>query len=528
MRVATVAPPAGVRVPARGLWVPVAGIGCVVLAALAVAAGLGTAPAVAIVLAPAIAYLAWHADPVWSFSIGIAASVFSGNSHYLGFPIGPDRILIFAGLLALALRTPGASGRQVLRAQPVHWLLAVTVLYAALSAVMAGTVFEHQAFFALLDRLAIPFLMFFVAPVAFATARQRSILLATLVVTGGYLGLTALFEGLGVRALVFPQFILDPSLGIHEERARGPFLEAAANGLGIYGCAVATAVALVRWRSVRWVRVACTVVLIVCAVGLVFTLTRAVWIGAAAGTLVALGATPGLRRFVLPAAVAGMLFVVATLFLVPGLSIRASERTQDQLPTWSRLNVNSAAVRMVSDRPLVGFGWGRFVPESGPYLAQHDSYPLIGLGHEVHNVFLARAVDLGLIGAGLWFAALIAALGVATLTRGPPEAIAFRAGLLALLVSWIVAANLGPLGYAFPNLLLWTWAGIVWRWRLPAPARQPAAAMADGTFQGSVLVPTPIRGHRPLSVLPTRSVTPLDRRSRWRVIPRAPHDDAPA
>jgi putative inorganic carbon (hco3(-)) transporter len=490
VRFATVAAQGGLQGPPSRVWAPAAAFGCVAVAAIAAtAAGLGVAPAVAVALAPAIAYLAWHMDPVWSLSLGIAASIFSANSKYLGFPIGPDRILIIGALLALAFRTPGGRGRPVLRVQPVHWLLAVTVLYAGVSGFLGGTLLEHDPFFGLLDHLVLPFLMFFIAPAVFATPRQRSILIATLVVTGGYLGLTALFETLGVRALVFPKYILDPTLGIHEERARGPFLEAVGNGLSLYGCGVAAAVALWRWRHLTWVRVAATVVLVLCAAGLVFTLTRAVWIASAVATLVTLAATPGLRRFLAPVAAAGTLFVVITLALVPGLSDQASEREGAQRPVWARLNVNSAAVRMIGDQPLFGFGWGGFVSASTPYLTQHDSYPLIGQGLEVHNVFLGRAVDLGLIGAAIWLVALVAALGGAAVTRGPPEAIVFRAGLIALMVNWVIVANFGPLGYAFPNLLLWTWAGIVWRWRLPASSLAPAWAIPSRGSPASVWSP---------------------------------------
>jgi putative inorganic carbon (HCO3(-)) transporter len=449
-------------------WAPTAAFGLAALLAIgAAAAGLGAGAAVALALAPAVAYLSWHTDPVWPLSLGIAASVVSSNSVYLGFPIGPDRILIVGGLVALALRTPGASDRPALRIRPIHGLLAVTLVYTVCSAVLSGTVLQHNAFFALLDRMAIPALMFFVAPAAFATTRQRSILLATLVVTGAYLGLTALFETLGVRALVFPKYILDPSLGIHEARARGPFLEAAANGLGLYSCGVAAAVGLARWRGLGWARAACAVVLVLCAAGVIFTLTRAIWIGSVAGTIAALVATRSLRRFLVPAVGASTLLVVATLTLVPGLSVSASERKGAQLPVWDRLNTKTAAMDMIGDRPLFGFGWGRFVTASAPYFRQQAGFPLTGLGLEVHNVFLSRAVELGLIGATIWLAAFVVALGGAATTRGPPEALTLRAGLIALLVSWIVAACFGPLGYAFPTLLLWTWAGILWRWRSP-------------------------------------------------------------
>jgi putative inorganic carbon (hco3(-)) transporter len=466
----------------RPEWAPAAAFGLAAFLAIgAAAAGLGAVAAVALVLAPAVAYLSWRTDPVWPLSIGIAASVVSSNSVYLGFPISPDRILIVGGLIALALRTPGASDRPALRVQPVHVLLAVTLFYALCSAVLSGTTFQHGPFFALLDRIAMPALMFFVAPAAFATARQRSILLATLVVTGAYLGLTALFETLGVRALVFPKYILDPSLGIHDDRARGPFLEAAANGLGLYGCGVAAAVGLARWRALGWARVASAVVLVLCAVGIILTLTRAIWIGSAAGTIAALVATAGVRRFLVPAVAAGIVLVFATLTLVPGLSVSASEREGAQLPIWDRLNTNAAAIQMVGDRPLVGFGWGRFVTASAPYLTQHAGFPLTGAGLEVHNVFLSRAVELGLIGAALWLAAFIVALGGAAVTRGPPEAITLRAGLIALLVSWVVAASFGPLGYAFPTLLLWTWAGILWHWRSGVRGHDPPARAAIAT-----------------------------------------------
>jgi putative inorganic carbon (hco3(-)) transporter len=447
----------------------------------ATAAGLGVLPALVIMAAVPLAALAWRTDPAWPLSLGIATGVFSGNWGHLGVPLGPDRLLIATGLVCLALRAPGARERPALRAQPVHWLLAVVVLYAAYSALLSGTLSNHRAVYGLLDRLALPCLMFFVAPAAFATARQRSILLTTLVVTGGYLGLTALFETLGLRALVFPRYILDPAVGIHQDRARGPFVEAVANGMGLYACGVAAAIALVRWRRPR-ARIAAVAVLALCATGVVFTLTRAVWIASAAGTVAAIVTTPGLRRHLVPVAALAGVLVFATLLFVPGLSVRASARESAQIPVWARLNTASAALHMIADRPLVGFGWGRFVPASGPYYTLHDDYPLYGEGLEVHNVFLARAVDLGLIGAALWLAGLIAAVGGATLTRGPPEAIALRAGLVALLVDWVVVANFGPLGYAFPNILLWTWAGVVWQWRIPTPALGHVPPRAHGTL----------------------------------------------
>ena len=56
-----------------------------------------------------------------------------------------------------------------------------------------------------------------------------------LVAVGAYLGITAFLQEVNLDQLVFPAYITDPSVGIHADRARGPFVEAAANGLVYVG-----------------------------------------------------------------------------------------------------------------------------------------------------------------------------------------------------------------------------------------------------------------------------------------------------
>src|SRR5436190_14005533 len=119
----------------------------------------------------------------------------------------------------------------------IHWVRLAAALYAVGSAMWAGTLGQHDPLFALLDRLGlISSLLFLVAPVAFRTDRQRSHLLVGLVVIGAYLGITALLEEVDLNQLIVPDYITDPTVGIHFNRARGPFVEAAANGLALYGC----------------------------------------------------------------------------------------------------------------------------------------------------------------------------------------------------------------------------------------------------------------------------------------------------
>jgi O-antigen ligase len=361
----------------------------------------------------------------------------------------------FAGELPAAAQRP----RHV---RATAWLLAVAAAYATISAAWADTLATHDGFYGLLDRLGIvPFILFLAAPVVFATERQRDILLGVLVALGAYLGWTALAEGLGLDALVVPHYIVDPSIGIHADRARGPFVEAVANGLALFACAVAATLALARWRRRPAARAAALIVLILCAVGIVLTLTRAVWIASAVAPVVAMLCSPASRRWLLPALLLGGVVAWGALHYVPGLQGKADSRTEDQRPVWDRLNTDEAALRMVGERPVLGWGWNSFVARGTDELRQTGDYPLTGAGLVVHNVFLSNAVELGLAGLAAWLGAFVLGIGATAALRAPPALEPWRLGLIALAINYVIVANFGPLGYAFPTLLLWTWAGIV-------------------------------------------------------------------
>jgi len=451
------------------------------LLAAGVAAGLVCVPAVAsgtlapmrfVLLAAALAavsfcYLAWHLAPAYTFSAAIVLSVFAGNWSGIGLPgsIAPDRFVLLVGMTALLLRAPGGGTRRLPRFQAPHWALALTVFYAAGSALLVGTLLTQDGGFRLLDRLGIvPFAMFFFAPIVFRSPRERSILLATFVALGAYLGLTALFETVGIRELIFPKYILDRGFGLHLDRARGPFVEAEANGLALYGCGVAAVVAAVTWTRHR-PRVFAIAVAVLCAAGTLFTLQRAVWIGAVLATFAVLLTFHALRRYAVVALVALPIVVLGSFTLVPGLELKAKDRARDERPVWDRRNSTAAAFRMIEANPLVGVGWQRFHQDSPPYFQQAGDYPLTGTNEPLHNTFLSNAVELGLLGTLLWLVAIALAVGGAIVRRGPPDLEPWRAGLIAYTVMWVVVANFTPLERPFVSILLMTWAGVVWAGR---------------------------------------------------------------
>jgi putative inorganic carbon (HCO3(-)) transporter len=444
-------------------WAAAGAAGLLAVSA-AVAAGRAGDPMLAYLLVagvlalPAGLAVAGAVSPAVTICAGLALSVFSGNFGRLGVPIGIDRVLVVTGIAAVLVRELRSEQPRV-RVTWLHVCLALVLAYAGLNAVFAGTLGGNEPFFGLLDYLGvIPFALFLVAPAAFPGPAERRLLLGTLVGVGLYLGVTALLETAGPSSLIVPAYIADPSVGIHYGRARGPFVEAAGNGLALYMCGVACAVALAQWRRHRWLP---ALGLLLCAMGIEFTLTRQVWLGAAAATSVAVLAHPVLRRWIVPLAVLGATVVAAGLAVVPGFSDKADTRFASKRPVWDRLNSDDAALRMIADRPLAGFGWYRFGDASRDYYRLAADRALTTVGR-AHNVFLGYAAELGVLAVLAWVACLLAALVGALRRRGPPDLDVWRAGLVAVAVAWLIVANFTPMGYAFVHSVLWLWAGLCW------------------------------------------------------------------
>lgn len=434
--------------------------------AAAVAAATGSsAPYLAASMLIALAglcYLAVWTSPATFIGLALAGTVFSGHSSDLGLPIGPDRLLVAAALVSLTARLPGAASGHRITFRPIHVVLAASAAYAVLSAMQASTLMTQDGFFALLDRFGlVPMLIFSLTPIIFGTARSRNSLLVILVSLGGYLSLTAFSEQLGIDALVFPKYILDPSVGIHFGRARGPFVEAVASGLALYACGVAAAVAAYEWQT-RRARFSAVTVLAACLVGTLFTLTRAVWLATIVATIVALALSPQTRRMIPVIFVGGSVALLVALTVVPGLAGKAEQRTADNGPVWERYATNSAAIRAVKRHPTFGIGWQQWTAKSKEYLRKGNTYPLTRTVAriEIHNVPLSHAAELGLIGASLWALGLGSAVALAVFSRTPSGFDPWRLGMVALFLNWAIVASFGPLSYAFPNLLLWMWAGI--------------------------------------------------------------------
>ena len=432
----------------------------------------------------------WELPPALTMCAAIALRIFSGAWGQIGLGGIPlDRLVILLVLLQVFLRAPGAARLPSLRLRNVHLLMAATVLYLLVSAATAGPISSGAVVQSVLDEFGVaPYLAFLIAPAVFAGRRERDVLLATLVGLGLYLGFTAIFEALGPHSLVFPSYITHVDAADPSGRVNGPFQSSVAEGCATFACLVAAAMAFVQWRGRR--RYVAATAALVCLFGCFSTLERGVWIAAVAGALVTALTSKQARRWIVPGAIVCAVLVAGLLAGSSTLSDKASNRVNDQRSIWDRKNQTAAGIRMIEAKPLLGFGLARYKADSLEYFRQSPDYPQTGrVALEVvgepetieplHNLYVAYAVELGLVGAALWLVTLFWGVGGAILAPGPESLLIWKRGLLALAVFFIFVTFVNPKQPPFEAILLWTWAGVALG-DAPAVARRRPAALPLG------------------------------------------------
>lgn len=397
---------------------------------------------------------------VWLTLGFLVTNMFSGQWALLGIPAPLDRGLLLLALV-LVLLDPF---RPRLRWQPVHAVMVALVLWTTWSAIGAGTLLDEKGLYALLDRIVVPCLLFVVAPTIFATERSRVLLLRTLALMGIYLGAVSFFEMVGPQSLVLPRYITetaatDPMM-IGDPRAHGPFLSGEANGFTMALCLCAAGLLWARSRG--WWRLVTVVAVPACLIGILLTVTRSVWLGAALGLVAVSLLVRPLRRWLIPAAVAVGVAIGGVLAASPELATVVGNRFAQSRSLYDRANTYEAGLRALAEQPLWGVGWSTFIDDGTQWVRQAEAYPITTVTIEIHNVFLSRAVETGYPGAALWLLVLLLGPGV-VLVRGWRATGELRAWWLFTIFAlcvWIVPSMTSPNPYPLPNNLVWIVAGI--------------------------------------------------------------------
>jgi putative inorganic carbon (HCO3(-)) transporter len=443
----------------------------------------------ALIVAGAVGVLVLHMSSALLLSLGVASAVFAGNTKYMGFKVPPDRLLVALGLFLLLIGLERRNLPFRLRFRSQHALMLVLGAYALLNSLVAGTLMGNGAY-ALLDRLSITaWLLFSIAPLVYYDRRTRNVFLAVIVGLGLYLGVTSILEGVGLKALTFPSYINDPSVGIHFDRARGPMTESAGFGLALFECAVVSVLASRIWtrpaaRHFAWL-VAAT-----CMIGTLFTLTRAVWIGVGAGILVACIISKEWRKRLLPPVIAAGVVLLVVLSVSSSISGQVDERAGNQRSVWDRLNVADAGVRAIEQNPAFGVGWRNFVGSGTEYFRLLPDIPQTGTTIDVHNALISIGAELGLVGLILWIGVLGTTVFAAMFWRAPPELEDWRIALVAMGVQWAVVGMFTPFAYTFSMFFMFTFAGIVAAPRFVQP--RPSAVARESAARAVVTSARPL------------------------------------
>jgi O-antigen ligase len=375
----------------------------------------------------------------------------------------PDVSFYALDRVAFGLLLLGVVGRAIVLRQPLFmverasWpMLGLTILAVAS---VAGQPFDNQTWSLIAAKFIVPFTLFHLAALVFTeekSLRQFEFFALGLL---AYLSFTAIAFLVGATELIFPRFILDGSLGYHVDRARGPLLQAVANGVSLNLLGL-LAIHAFRRRTIRGLK---GVLLIASVpVAILATMTRAVWLSFTATMIVLMVRSP--NRCVRKACFG--LVLTAAVFLVvilnsPELRTSLIERLEEPGPVEFRKAVYTGGWQMFLERPVSGWGVNQMPAE----LARHVS----GYTQQVlypHNTYLELLVEHGLIGLALyaWLMWEIWRLGRGAIPRAERHGFLDRQfhslWPLLLAVYWVNAA-LVVMNYQFVNGLLFTMAGML-------------------------------------------------------------------
>ncbi len=374
----------------------------------------------------------------------------------------PDVAFYEIDRIAFGLLVVGVVGRAVVLRQRLvleraSWPM-IGLMAIALASVL-GQPFDHESWSLLASKLIVPFTLFHLAGLIFTKERRFKYFESFALLVLAYLSFTAIAFLAGSRSLIFPRFILDESLGFHADRARGPLLQAVANGVSL------NILGLLAWHAygrgtARGVKVA--LLLGSVPIAILATMTRAVWLSFA-GTVVALlflSKKRNLRRaglgLVLMAG-AGLAVVLSS----HGFGDALSDRLEERGPVDYREAVYAGGWEMFLERPLTGWGFHQMPGELPRHVSGYDEKVLYP-----HNTYLELLVEHGVVGLGLylWLMWEMWRLGrgaIPTTERTEFLDCQFhQLWPIMLAVYWVNAAMV-VMSYQFVNGLLFTMAGML-------------------------------------------------------------------
>ena len=380
----------------------------------------------------------------------------------------PDVAFYEIDRVAFGLLVVGVVGRGVILRQRLLFVERVTWPMIGLMALalvsVTGQPYDHETWSLLGSKLIVPLALFHLSGLVFTNERHfRQFEIFALIVLA-YLSFTAIAFLCGAHSLIFPRFILDSSLGFHASRARGPLLQAVANGVSLNMLGL-LALHAYRRGSVRKLKLA--VLLGMLPVAILATMTRSVWLSFV-GSVIALVLLSKNRR----SKKRELLRVCCALVLMAGVGLAVtlssddltstlSDRLEERGPVDYRAAVYAGGWQMFLERPLTGWGFHQMPAELPRYVSGYHERVLYP-----HNTYLELLVEDGVLGLVfyLWLMWEMWRLGRAAIPAAEENGFLdrrfHRIWPILMAVYWVNSA-LVVMSYQFVNGLLFTMAGML-------------------------------------------------------------------
>jgi O-antigen ligase len=363
-------------------------------------------------------------------------------------------LLIFVVVLrALALRqSPWVAG-------PITWPMLGLLLLGLWGVWSQPYEADNWSLFA--AKWVVPFVLYHLAGFVFDEPGSLRKFETFALVVLGYLSVIAILFLLDARSLIFPRYILDEGLGIHVDRARGPFLQAVANGVTLNALGL---IALDSFRRRRLRGLLAFLLFLGLPLAVLATKTRAVWIAFAGSILALLSLSSSLRirRTCLCLGLAGGVGLLLALGLAEG-SNSLGDRVQERGPVEFRMGMYRAGWEMFLEKPLIGWGAKPVQAELAKRIS--DFHPPVFL---FHNTYLEIAVEHGSLGLALYawmFFDLFRLGGKRVGAEAAPDGtfldVQFREVWPVVVTVYLVNASFVVMNYQFVNGLLFTLAGML-------------------------------------------------------------------
>jgi O-antigen ligase len=363
-----------------------------------------------------------------------------------------DRIALGVLIFLVALRTMALRERIPFIAGlslPMLGLVTLAVLRALREP------FDAETWSLVASKFVVPFVLLHLSILVFRGASARRHFEIFVVLALAYLVFTAVAFVADARSLIFPRFILDESLGIHADRARGPFLQAVANGMSLNILGILAIVLAQKHRTIV------LLLWLVLPLAMLATMTRAVWISFAVSAI-ALGfrlGLPSLRRACVGFAIAGLAIGLMIGLTDNSLANAVRDRSAERGPVAARMAVYDAAWGMFQERLLTGWTAGGMYSELARRM---EGYHLRSF--YVHNTYLSLLIEFGIPGLvlyGILFFNLFRLGRARTSADTNPPISVLRKAWPILLGVYLFNAFFVDLAYQFVIGLLFTAAGML-------------------------------------------------------------------